>query len=105
MAPLTIFPNVVLRLSRWEQLKNVLPQACRLYAGESDFYPAINKMGIFSYTVIWNHVPELFNKDLSSISLTSCTSKFSSNVLRVFHPVTLEVGIWEFDACVFFLTT
>lgn len=80
MVPLTILPTMLLRWSSWDQLKNVLPQSCHLYVGETDFFFVIYKIGIFSCTVISNHVPELFNCDLSSMSLTSCMSKLNSNV-------------------------
>lgn len=42
-------------------MKNILPQSYHHYVGETDFFSAIYKPGIFSGTIIWNHVPELFN--------------------------------------------
>lgn len=53
MSSLTIPPSTLLKLRRWNQLKNVFSQPCNVFVTKTDFFSAIHKTGIFSCTIIW----------------------------------------------------
>lgn len=52
MSSLTIPLNVLLKLRRWNQLKNVLSQPCNVFVTKTDFFSATYKPGLFSCTII-----------------------------------------------------